>query len=163
MIIKNSKIQKLKNSKFGFTLIELLVVISIIGILIALSGFGLQGARTAARDARRKADIEQIRSGLELYKSDCGNYPLDLGATATLTGTFPPNGLPSCLSANTYIVNRPDDPLPGMTYRYVSPASGGPAVSYEICARMENGAGSESCGGSSSCGNGVCTYRVTNP
>ena len=52
----------------GFTLIELLVTISIIGILIGLSVFGLQGARQSARDAKRKADLDmrlrQVMSGL---------------------------------------------------------------------------------------------------
>ncbi|MCK4588676.1 prepilin-type N-terminal cleavage/methylation domain-containing protein, partial [Candidatus Woesebacteria bacterium] len=61
--------------KKGFTLIELLVVISIIGILLALSIFGLQGARKSARDSKRKADIELIRSGIEIYKADCNVYP----------------------------------------------------------------------------------------
>lgn len=59
----------------GFTLIETLVVITIIGIILALSTFGLQGARKATRDAQRKSDLEAIRSALELYKSDNGQYP----------------------------------------------------------------------------------------
>ena len=71
--------------KKGFTLIELLVVISIIGILIAVSIFGLSGARESARDARRKSDLELIRSGLELYRADCNAYP----TTAVLTYTLP--------------------------------------------------------------------------
>src|SRR3972149_9954423 len=87
---------KTQSSRFkirdsGFTLIELLVVISIIGILIGLSVFGLQGARKSSRDAVRKADLEQIRSGLGMYKADCDTYPLtanfSLPATTTLVGS----------------------------------------------------------------------------
>ena len=65
----------LKGSKYlnklsGFTLVELLVVIAIIVILISVSLVGLTGSRETARDAKRKADLEAIRSALELYKSD---------------------------------------------------------------------------------------------
>src|SRR3990170_1677136 len=96
----------------GFTLIELLVVISIIGILIALSVFGLQGAREASRDAKRKADLELIRSGIEIYKSDCNSYPASLGAV--LIGD---DSNPSCDSGNTYIAQIPADPIdPSRSY-----------------------------------------------
>jgi general secretion pathway protein G len=65
----------------GFTLIELLVTIAIISVL---SGIGLAafiGAQKKARDGRRQADLEQIRSALELYRSNEGNglYPGSLG------------------------------------------------------------------------------------
>ena len=80
---------KLFKNSGGFTLIELLVVISIMGILLALSVFGMQDARRASRDGKRKADIEQIRSALEMYKADCGKYPLTAGVVpgSPLTGS----------------------------------------------------------------------------
>lgn len=56
-------------------MIELLVVIVIIGILTSVSIFALAGSRETSRDARRKADLEKIRSALELYKADNGCYP----------------------------------------------------------------------------------------
>src|SRR3989344_5965218 len=74
-IIHNSR------KTYGFTLIELLVVISIVGSIIGLSVFGLQGARQSSRHSKRKADLEQIRSGLEIYKSDCDKYPITVGST----------------------------------------------------------------------------------
>jgi prepilin-type N-terminal cleavage/methylation domain-containing protein len=64
-----------KISKSGFTLVELLVVIAIIVILISASLIGLSGSRETARDAKRKTDLEAIRSALELYKSDNNKYP----------------------------------------------------------------------------------------
>lgn len=137
----------------GFTLIELLVVISIIGIILALSIFGLQGARESSRDARRKADLELIRSGIELYKSDCNGYPTTL--SSPLVGD---DSTTACSSGNTYIQTVPTDPAsPSRTYRY---SSGG--TTYEICASLEQGSGSVSCGGSSDCGQ-TCNYKVTNP
>ena len=129
-----------KNSvrESAFTLIELLVVISIIGILIALSIFGLQGARTASRDARRKADLEQIRSALEIYKSDCSKYPdaLDWGGTL-VGGVTPP--LASCSSDNTYMAQVPNDPLaPNQGYTY----SKSDDTHYSLCATLEQTAAS---------------------
>jgi len=153
-----------KKLKIGFTLIELLVVISIIGILIALSGFGLQGARKSARDARRKADIEQMRSALELYKSDCGDYPPNssFGGGSSLTG----DGTPSttCPVTNVYMASRPDDPVSPQIYRYNQLTS----TTYEICAALENSGGNVPCAGAnpgicSGSGSIACNYRVTNP
>ena len=138
----------------AFTLVELLVVISIIGVLIGLSIFGLTGAREASRDSRRKADLELVRSGLEIYRADCDGYPVALASPLVGDGT------PStCLAANTYISQVPTDPIsPTADYKYSSDG-----VTYELCASLEQGGASVSCGGSSACGNSTCNYKVTNP
>ncbi len=139
--------------KKGFTLIELLVVISIIGILLALSIFGLQGARKSARDSKRKADIELIRSGIEIYKADCNVYPTSLGTSLVGDGSTT-----SCSVSNTYIAEVPEDQLnPTRSYQYWSDGT-----TYEICVSLEDGSGTETCGGSSNCGT-TCNYKVVNP
>lgn len=143
-------------NKKGFTLIELLVVISIIGILMGLSIFGLKGARESARDAQRKSDLELVRSGLELYKSDCNDYPSGSSLPSPLTGD---DSVPSCSASNTYIQSVPTDPnSPSREYLYYSDGN-----IYEICASLEQGTGTVSCGSSSTCGNETCNYKVTNP
>jgi len=141
----------------GFTLIELLVVISIIGILIGLSVFGLQGSRKASRDAVRKADLEMIRSGLGMYRADCNIYPLslDLSASTSLKGD---GTTPSCATTNVYIAATPVDPIsPAAGYIYSSDG-----ITYSICASLEQGGVTVSCG-STSCGGATCNYKVTNP
>ena len=155
-MMNKSKIQS------AFTLIELLVVISIIGILIGLSVFGLQGARQSARDATRKADMETVRSGLEMYKADCGSYPLTanlvLSSATQLVGN---NSSATCLSTNIYIATIPTDPTsPAASYVYNSNG-----VTYNACSTLEQNSGlsSVSCGGSSSCGSSTCYYLVKNP
>lgn len=64
-----------KKNKKGFTLVELLVVISIIGILSSLATVSVNIARVRARDAKRKADISQVRLALYLYYDDNLEYP----------------------------------------------------------------------------------------
>lgn len=151
------------NFKKGFTLIELLVVISIIAILVGVSIFGLAGARESARDARRKSDLELIRSGLELYKADCNDYPptanVVLNGIANLNGDGSP--ATSCPVGNRYISGIPADPIPATrSYRYVSAGT-----SYLLCAYLENAPSPlgdiTGCGTCGSAGN--CNYKVTNP
>ena len=134
----------------GFTLIELLVVITIVGILIGLSVFGLAGSRESSRDAKRKADLELIRSGIEIYKSDCNVYPTDAEVVTdtVLEGTGSPA---SCAVANIYIQKVPGDPDGGdYCYNRVT------TVTFDLCAKLESLAAGTLCG----CG---ANYKVTNP
>jgi type II secretion system protein G len=75
------------NKSRGFTLIELLVVIAIIGILAAIIIVNLASARTKARDARRKSDLESVRTAVEMYNDEKGTYPDSTGLSCG--GTTP--------------------------------------------------------------------------
>ncbi|MFA5009219.1 MAG: type II secretion system protein [Candidatus Paceibacterota bacterium] len=76
-------------SKKGFTLIELLVVIAIIGILSGLIIVSMNGANSSARDARIKANMDQIRTTAELFKFTAGNGAYCSGTACSAAITAP--------------------------------------------------------------------------
>lgn len=70
---RSSRLVNMKSK--GFTLIELLVVIAIIAIL---SGIGIniyEDAQARGRDAKRKNDLKEIKTALELYYLNNDSYP----------------------------------------------------------------------------------------
>lgn len=155
-IVQNLKF-KVQNK--GFTLIELLVVITIMGILMGILLVSYQGARVSARDGKRKADLEQIRSALQMYHSDCGVYPagLDFSGSGSLVGQE------DACDGNNYMTQIPQDPLPSIyTYYYKFES----AHAYTLSAHLEGGGGVDSnCTGVfGSCGvETPCNYKVCQP
>lgn len=151
--------KKANSSFLGFTLIELLVVVTIIGVLLGLSLIGLQGARESSRDTKRRADLELIRSGLELYRADCGDYPGSLTPGAQLKGDGSPT---TCSASNIYIEKVPTDPTStARSYPFVS--SGTPAVNYTLCAALEQAPSpAQDITGCGSC-TATCNYKTTQP
>lgn len=160
---------KFSKNMSGFTLIELLVVISIIGVLIGLSIFGLQGARKSSRDAVRKSALEEIRAGVGIYKADCNKFPISVtpGNPSTVLSTsgnsLTGDGVStsSCLETNVYINKIPVDPTsPNADFLYWSDG-----VTYQVCASLEQNTEDPpvTCGNSSSCGSSTCNYQVVNP
>ncbi len=115
----------------GFTLVELLVVIAIIGMVATLGVGSYQTSLKRARDAQRKADLQQMRSALEMYRADNGVYPL----TATWQGTCSGYGSHTTSGAAgyipnlapTYIEKLPTDVKNEQSYL---PCSSGPSTCY---------------------------------
>lgn len=141
----------------GFTLIELLVVMAIIAVALGFSAFGLANARVESRNNRRKADLESIRSAIEIYRADCGVYPAALTWGSFLRGSGTPT---SCAVANTYMEVVPSDPVPTQSYYYSNPGDG----TYVLCSSLEGSAGPMAGCLATGCGAGVsCNYKVTNP
>lgn len=129
----------LNKKQSGFTLIELLVVIAIIGLLSSIVLASLNGARAKARDARRKQDLVQIRTALEMYFNDKGSYPLAYpsvwGGVSTVpcgSGNGQTSGSGAYISGltPTYISVLPVDPgSPGSCNGYLYNSNG---VNYKL-------------------------------
>lgn len=105
-----SKFFQTKRTKsYGFTLIELLVVIAIIGLLTSIIAVGFGNARLKSRDARRLSDMNQVKTGLDLFYTTGGGYP-DNAVWAT--------GFLTCSGQNFMQV--PLDPILGVLYTYTT-------------------------------------------
>lgn len=116
------------NSK-GFTIIELLVVIVIIGILVALALPQLFAAQARGRDTERKNDLKNIKTQLETYFNDEGNYPTQ--ATSANISTVITGTLQDRLSLTAEDL---ESPRPGSDqYMYQSDGN-----TYTITASLEN-------------------------
>lgn len=76
--MKNPHIEQ--KPKTAFTIIELVIAITIIAVLSTMGTMVYTSSLQSSRDARRKSDLEQIRSALELYRSNSGTslYPTSM-------------------------------------------------------------------------------------
>lgn len=141
-----------KKSSRGFTLIELLVVIAIIGILSSVVLASLNTARAKARDAQRVSDMREVAKVLLINTQD-NDVPLTgcTGADARLTTCTGPGDLAdlarysdtsgittACTSSSTsacdYSISRTDG------------SAGATSEDYQVCFRLETGAGSFAAG-----------------
>lgn len=156
----------MKNKK-GFTLLEVILVIGIIGILMSISTAAFMSARLTARDARRKADLEQIRGALETYKADNNVYPGQYSTPFMDPGNQHPVSdlIFFLVTENNYLSAVPSDPIANVLYRYVPSGNG-----YYLCASLEaqpqamlpECSIAVDCGSLSGSGR-MCNYSVRNP
>jgi len=135
----------------GFTLIELLVVISIIGFLSTLAVVSLNNARIKSRDAKRRADIKQISTALDLHYDKRGAYTqpenmcsdTSYGAfggcgAAGGSGDWDANSDLRDLITDGFLSSLPKDPINNGNYYYsYEPENAGQI--YDLCARLESG------------------------
>ena len=128
-----------KNSpSAGFTLVELLVVIAIIGILATLLLLQLTVARGKARDVKRIADINQMRTSLELFFDDNAQYPSvnDLNLLAPIYINQIPNDPLATSGCTTGVYDRQAVGA-ALCYGYTWNPNPGPAVRFQIWAELE--------------------------
>ena len=123
----------------AFTLLELLVVIGIMGILVAI-GFGsFTSSQVKARDARRKADLENIARALEMYRNDYKEYPDSISGKIKnpVSGAAINWGKQFVIGSVTYMSILPSDSRNG--YHYQERDCGSPGnEGYRLFARLEN-------------------------
>lgn len=97
----------------GFTLIEVLVAVTIIAVLVSIGVVSYSSVNKRSRDAKRKGDVEQLRSALEMYRADIGSYP-NLGGGSWVDASVLEDAL---VTTGTYMPAIPSDPK-GTQYHY---------------------------------------------
>ncbi len=139
--MRNNKKEK------AFTLIELLVVVTIIALLASAGLISYAAFLKKSRDERRKLDLNNIRSALEMYRSNTDSYPSNLNK----------------LTQNNYLDKIPTDPKTKTAYPYQALPSGCNetttlCIDYTIGARTEGGETTACSGANLTCGTQTCNY-----
>jgi type II secretion system protein G len=119
---------KKNNFSKGFTLIELLIVITIIGILAVALLPSVLGAPARARDAARKADLNNIIAAMETYNSDNQKYPAATSASFTAVDAI--TGLSNYFQGGKV----PKDPQGATSYQYCDLTG---TASYVVASKVE--------------------------
>ncbi|MCL4378653.1 MAG: hypothetical protein M1409_09835 [Actinobacteria bacterium] len=128
------------------------MAISIIGLLVTIGVVSYSSVLKNSRDAKRKADLEQIRAAEEMYRSVNGLYPsVAPGNCTNIQPTISP-----------YLPKTPSDPKSTQNY-YCDNSLGS---TYTVGSALETGSGScaaNGCGASTNCNYCVGPYGQTYP
>jgi prepilin-type N-terminal cleavage/methylation domain-containing protein len=110
----------------GLSLIEILVVVAIVGLLLVALLWWFSPQLGKGRDAKRKADLNEIKTAFEDYYNDNYCYP-------------PSDVLQNCGSQDfrPYLDTIPCDTGTGQPYQYIPLDSSG-CTGYRIFATLEN-------------------------
>ncbi len=140
--------------KRGFTLVELLLVIAVIGLLAGLIAVNLNRARAKSRDAKRRSDLNQIKTAVEGMYDDNRTYAVSgTGSGGGSQGLFNYDydgtsmtlkSIAQGLIEENYLSAEPMDPIAGRNpsnpdhngYMYYT-GTGGFTQNYLIFARLE--------------------------
>lgn len=135
-------------SSKGFTLIEILVALGIFMLITGIAAVSYRSVNRRARDGRRQADIEEVRTKLEIYRADNPGTGYPIGNWAAMSAVLVP----------TYLQVAPQDPRPALySYSYT-----GTATSYSLCTYLEAVEVSP-CTVGGTCGTVSCNWCQCNP
>lgn len=127
----------------AFSLIELLVSISIIGIIITIGLSSYSTINKKTHDTKRKSDIEQLRSALEMYRTENKFYPTG-GCVSQSCQAVDLSALAADLLP--YMSALPTDPNSSQTYWYkATDVSNGAYYGYCLSANLEQTAPTDTC------------------
>ncbi len=127
----NTPLAPERDPRAGFSLMEVLVVVLIITILATLVGIQVAGGPGKARVATAKAQIQTLRTALQIYRSHNDRYPTQAQGLQALVKAPTLAPIPNNYAAEGYLdsVKLPLDPW-GNPYIYLTPGSQNEA--YEI-------------------------------
>lgn len=131
---------KNRRTQQGFTFMELMIVMILLGIMVTMVAGSYTSTSKRGRDNRRKSDLHNVQTALEVYFGDKGVYP-DSSITGEITGCGFSGSDPcpwgvSFIDENdtVYMQSLPSDPQhPSQRYIY----SGTPE-SYVLYGRLEH-------------------------
>ena len=133
-----------KNSK-GFTLIELMIAISVVAVLATIGMVMYSSTQKTSRDAKRKADMRDIKEAMYTRKSNTGSFCIPAVACTISSNAYypidafysgyPTGGIPPILAS--YFKSSPADPLGATAGYYYGLRITGDST-FEVYGRLEN-------------------------
>ena len=127
--------KQLKSDESGLTLIELTIVIVILGILAAFIAPRVMDWPQKANVSKAKTEISSLKTALEMYTIDIGDYPTTeqgLSALWLAPSPAPPNWSGPYIGTPSF-----EDPW-GNAYVYRQPVSR-PGYDYELSSMGKDG------------------------
>jgi general secretion pathway protein G len=147
----------------GFTLLEVLVSATIIAVLTAIGIVSYASVNKRSRDVKRKSDMEQMRSALEMFRADNNEYPNPGTNASIIAGQFNQASVLEDDLVSTYLPAVSTDPDVDQSYYYQPIATGGVYTSYCLCSYLETlpqGTSSTTCTVALA---GSCNYGLKSP
>lgn len=141
---------KIDMKKRGFTLIEILITVSIVALLSGLVMINIIGNLAKARDSKRKNDLRELKTSLDLYyninnmypPSASSGWPPSFDGNETITGCGVLTTPTACAWGSAwsqggvvYMSPLPKDPTGTQAYFYRRASSG--RLTYLLVAKME--------------------------